>query len=209
VSKRESQEFLKAGTKAVYTLGHALEVTPTLNDFDDRRGILFVGAIQRPDLPNADSVLWFSRKILPKIQKALGMDVNLIVAGQMHPAIEEQLDKRSVQVRGVVKDLTELYNECRLFVAPTRFSAGLPLKVYGAAAHGLPVVATPLTGSQLGWVNEVDLLLAESEERFAAACIRLYQDRDLWRRLRQNALKRVAIECSPESFAGQLKAIIG
>jgi GT2 family glycosyltransferase len=208
VSKRESEEFLKAGMKAVYTLGHALEVTPTPNDFAERNDILFVGAIHEPDLPNADSVLWFSRKILPRIQKALGTEVNLIVAGVIHSEVEEQLDKRNIQVRGVVKDLTELYNECRIFVAPTRFSAGLPHKVHEAAAHGLPVVATALTGSQLGWDHDRDLLLAKDDDSFAAACIRLYQDQQLWQRLRGNALQRVAVECSPESFVEQLKAII-
>lgn len=208
VSKRESQEFLKSGLKAVYTLGHALDVEPTPNDFDARKHILFVGAIHNPDLPNADAVLWFSRKILPKIQKALGTELNLIVVGLMHPDVEEQLDKRSIQVKGIVKDLTSFYNECRIFVAPTRFSAGLPHKIHEAAAHGLPVVATASTGYQLGWDHGVDLLLAENEESFAAACVRLYQDRDLWQRLRQNALKRVAIECSPESFAEQLKAVV-
>lgn len=209
VSEQESQEFLRYGFKDVYTLGHALDVSPTPNDFAARKDILFVGAIHEPDSPNADSVLWFCRKILPKIQKALGAQLNLIIVGLMHPDVEEQLDKKSIQVKGVVKDLTRLYDECRVFVAPTRFSAGLPLKVLGAAAHGLPVVATALTGSQLGWNHDEELLLAEGEESFAAACIRLYQDRDLWQRLRQNALKRVATECSPESFAEQLKAVIG
>ncbi len=209
VSERESQEFLQYGFKDVQILGHALDVAPTANDFAARKDILFVGAIHEPDSPNADSVLWFSRKILPKIQRALGARISLNIVGLMHPDVEEHLDKRSIQIKGVVKDLTSLYNECRFFVAPTRFSAGLPLKVLGAAAHGLPVVATALTGSQLGWNHDEELLLAEDEESFAAACIRLYQDQALWHRLRENALKRVAIECSPKSFAEQLEAVIG
>lgn len=209
VSQRETQEFLQYGFKDVYTLGHALDISPTPNDFAARKNILFVGAIHEPNSPNADSVLWFCRKILPKIQRALGSRLNLIIVGLIHPDVEEQLDKKSIQVRGVVKDLTRLYDECRLFVAPTRFSSGLPLKVLGAAAHGLPVVATALTGSQLGWNHNEELLLADDEESFAAACIRLHQDQELWRRLRENALRRVEIACSPESFAEQLKAVIG
>jgi glycosyltransferase involved in cell wall biosynthesis len=134
--------------------------------------------------------------------------VNLIIAGVMHPGVEEQLDRKSVQIKGVVKDLAGLYDECRLFVAPTRFSAGVPLKIYEASAHGLPVVATTLAGSQLGWQDGEDLLLANDKGAFANSCIRLYQDEDLWKRLRGNALKRVVDECSLELFSARLKTII-
>jgi O-antigen biosynthesis protein len=72
----------------------------------------------------------------------------------------------------------------------------------------LPVVATTLTGAQLGWQGDEELLLADDPEAFAAACVRLYQDKDLWERLRQNALKRVEQEYSQKGFSMQLKEII-
>lgn len=208
VSQQERQEFLNYGLSDVHTLGHALEISPTPNDFAARKNILFVGAIHEPGSPNADSVLWFCARILPKIRKALGPQLNMIIAGVMHPEVEEQLDKKDIQVMGVIKDLTELYDQCRIFVAPTRFSAGVPLKVIEAAAHGLPIVATSLAGSQLVWKHDRELLLAEDEESFAAACVQLYQDRDLWQRLRDNALRRVASDCSTDSFSEQLRTIL-
>jgi GT2 family glycosyltransferase len=208
VTEQERSEFSRRGSKQVYTLGHALDVLPTANGFQERRNVLFVGAIHEPDSPNADAVLWFSQKILPRLQRILGTELDLIIAGLMHREVEDRLDKRFVQVKGAVKDLTELYDQCRIFIAPTRYSAGLPHKVHEAAAYGLPTVATTLIGSQLGWIDGQDLLLADDENGFAAACAKLYRDQELWSRLRKSALNRVAMECSPKSFSQQLKTIV-
>jgi glycosyltransferase involved in cell wall biosynthesis len=80
--------------------------------------------------------------------------------------------------------------------------------VHEAAALGVPVVATTLIGSQLNWRHEAELLLANSEQSFAASCTRLYQDQTLWNTLRRNALERIEVECSPEAFSAQLQTII-
>lgn len=208
VSERERQEFVRSGHADVCVLGHSLTATTTPNGFDARKDILFVGAIHEIDSPNADSVIWFSKKILPAIRKRLGEKVKFLVAGQIAPSVRAQLEVASVNVLGRVEDLTDTYNGARIFVAPTRFSAGIPHKVHEAAAHGVPVVATTLIGTQLNWAHEDQLLLADSEQGFASACARLYQDRDLWNLLRQNALARIDSECSSEAFTTRLQTII-
>jgi glycosyltransferase involved in cell wall biosynthesis len=208
VSNREGSEFSKYGCAQVYALGHAVEVAPTENDFDKRRDILFVGAIHSATSPNADSMIWFSRDILPLIQKSLGKEIKLIIAGLSCPAFRARLENDSVQLVGQVDDLSPLYNGARLFVAPTRFSAGIPLKVCEAAAYGLPTVATSLTGLQLGWNNQRELLLADSPQDFADACIRLYGDRSLWNHLRDNMINRVAQDFSSKAFSERLRQII-
>jgi len=192
----------------VHTLGHAVEVTPTENGFDERRDLLFVGAIHSVASPNADSMIWFSEHILPLIRDGLGKDVKLVIAGMSCPEFQARFDNGSMEQRGKVDDLTPLYNRARLFVAPTRFSAGIPLKICEAAAHGLPTVTTSLSGLQLGWNHGQELLLADDARNFADACVRLYTDRRLWNQLRQNMLKRVAEDFSPEKFSERLRRII-
>jgi GT2 family glycosyltransferase len=208
VSERERLEFVGGGYRNAYVLGHTLVATPTPNSFDSRKDILFIGAINDLDSPNADSVIWFSKKILPLIRKNLGEGVKFLVAGKITSGIRAQLETASVHVLGQIEDLTGLYNTAKLFIAPTRFSAGIPHKVHEAAAHGLPTVATTLIGTQLGWNHEAELLLADDEKGFAAECVRLYQDSQLWQRLRQNALERVETECCPHAFTERLKTII-
>jgi GT2 family glycosyltransferase/SAM-dependent methyltransferase len=207
VSERESSEFTRFGFERVHTLGHSIKISLTQTDFNERRDILFVGAIHAPDSPNADSLIWFSEEILPLIRRRAGADVQLIIAGPMIHEMKNRLAKQDVQVMGKVEDLTALYERARIFIAPTRFAAGIPHKVHEAAAYGLPVVATSLIGSQLGWGDGKELLLADDSAGFADACVRLYQDRALWSRLRERALERVRADCSPETFTQELKAI--
>ena len=208
VSDRESREFFDHGFEHVYTLGHAIEAAPTKNSFEERKDFLFVGAINSPSSPNGDSIVWFSQDVLPLVQESLGKEIKLIMAGLTCHGFRTRINHDSIQFLGKVDDLTPLYNRARLFIAPTRFAAGISLKVCDAAANGLPVVATSLVGRQLGWKNERELLLADDPQSFADACIRLYNDRSVWYQLRENMIKRVGEDFSPEKFSEQLKRII-
>jgi len=209
VSDKEGQEFIRRGFTNVRVLGHALECSPTTSDFGERKDILFVGALDAADSPNADSMRWFCKEIFPRVRQRTGDGVKFIVAGRICEELKKELRGESIEIVGEIADPKALYNQARVFVAPTRFAAGIPYKVHEAAAHGVPVVATRLIESQLGWNNETELLAADDGEGFTAACSRLYQDCALWNRLRENALRRVAIDCSPEEFTSRLRAIIG
>jgi len=212
VSQYEQQKFIEFGYKTVKLLGHSIPTSPTPNSFNERHNLLFVGSIYDLNSPNADSVLWLSESIFKIIQSQLGQKVNLLIAGtnkvgklnhQVH-----KLGNDSIQMLGRIDDLTDLYNQSRLFVTPTRFAAGIPHKVHEAAARGLPIVTTSIIAEQLGWKNESELLVADSAEMFATQCIRLYQDIELWNHIRNKALKRVETECSPQKFSATLQSIL-
>ncbi len=208
VSEKESRVFAEHGFQHVYTLGHAVQVSPTPNTFESRSGLLFVGAIHGEETPNADSVIWFVREIFPLIRKSLASNLKFMVAGFGSAELKDKLAGEGVEVLGKVDNLTALYDRALMFVAPTRFAAGIPLKIYEAAAHGLPIVSTTLLATQLGWRHETELLTGDDAEAFAASCVRLYRDATLWERLRTNALDRLKSECSPEAFEARLGHII-
>jgi glycosyltransferase involved in cell wall biosynthesis len=172
-------------------------LNPTARNFGERTGFLFVGAMS--GMPNRDAVLWFSREIWPKLRSLVGGELSFSVVGAQPPA--EIREVPHVDVLGQVADLTPLYDRARIFVAPSRLAAGIPIKVQTAAAHGLPVVCTSILAEELGWHNEVELLVADDAEEFAKCCARLYSDASLWQRLRTHALDRVARECSHQTFA--------
>ena len=85
-------------------------------------------------------------------------------------------------------------------MAPTRFAAGIPLKVYDAAAHGLPTVVTSVLARSVGWQHECETLVADTPQAFADACQRLHDDAGLWERIRGAALDAVKRDCRPETF---------
>jgi glycosyltransferase involved in cell wall biosynthesis len=212
VSSLEQQRFLDYGYQEVSVLGHSLPSNPTPNDFNQRQGILFVGSLYLAESPNADSVIWLTEEIFPLIQIHSNQEIQLFIAGNNQvEAIKqqiEQLNNPAIKMLGRVEDLPHYYNQTRLFVAPTRFAAGIPHKVHEAAAYGLPIVATSLIATQLQWTNETEILVADNTQEFADQCIRLYQNAELWQNLRINALKKIEAECSPENFTKTLQQIL-
>jgi hypothetical protein len=201
VNEHTAQMFRDFGHPDVRVLGYSVARRPTPAAFDDRDGFLFVGPTYADATPNTDAVVWFADHVLPIVRRTLGRDVALTVVGRsVAPQVEDRADGQIVLV-GPVADLTDAFSRARVFVAPTRFSSGIPLKVYDAAAHGLPVVLTPLLAEQIGWTNEQEALVAATPEDFAAQCLRLHTDAALWGRLRARALSRVAQDCSPLRFS--------
>jgi GT2 family glycosyltransferase len=200
VSTSDADAFRKHGIGRVHVIGHSLDVSPTPSSFSDRRGFLFVGAIHEEASPNGDSVIWFLEQILPGIQEVLGKDVPVTIAGVNTSERIRRLAGPSVCITGHVADLTPLYDASRVFVAPTRYAAGIPHKVHEAAARGIPIVATPLLATQLGWFDGEPFLVAGDADSFAAKCVQLYTDAGLWMKLRAAGLDRTQSECSRAAF---------
>ena len=172
-----------------------------------------MGSLAAEPSPNVDSVLWFLDHVFPTLYQTLtaqGESVEFLVVGKNTVASLATRREPGVRFLGVVDDLTPYYNQARVFVAPTRFAAGIPHKVHEAAGHGIPVVATQLLADQLDWKHGEDLLSSDTSdpEAFIRHCIDLYTDERLWTKLRENALARIEEECSPERFASVLKDVL-
>jgi glycosyltransferase involved in cell wall biosynthesis len=208
VSASEASVFEAAGYRNVHIIGHALQPSPTADDFADRHDFLFVGALGDDDSPNTDSLFWFIEKVMPCLDRLLDRPYRVCVAGPLGAQrLGELVDPRIVLL-GRVDDLTGYYRQARVFIAPARFAGGIPHKIHESAARGLPVVATSLLATQLGWVDGAELLVGDTPEKFAARCACLYTDRTLWCRLREVALARIAAECDPIDFNRKVAAVL-
>jgi GT2 family glycosyltransferase/glycosyltransferase involved in cell wall biosynthesis len=208
VSAAEQRLFRDHGVETVHLLGHKLQPNPTRSAFEDRSEIMFLGAVHDENSPNADGVRWFANEVLPLLREELGQDLRLRVVGLNQAASIAALDGVSVDLTGPAKDLTPWFEVARIVVVPTRFGAGVPHKVHQAAALGVPVVGTDLIVEQLGWKADREILAASSPDQFAKACVRLFMDKALWTRIRQNALERCREECSPNAFAETVHRIL-
>jgi GT2 family glycosyltransferase/glycosyltransferase involved in cell wall biosynthesis len=203
VSQGECAAFERVAAGRVHRVAHSIAPTPTPTPAAARREMLFVGAFH--DLsPNADSVEWFVTHVLPRVRARLPHDVTLKVVGPDPPPSVRALAGPQVQVLDAVADLVPLYDRARVFIAPTRFAAGIPAKVTDAAAYGVPVVATTLLADQLGWVAGQDLLAADEPDAFADACVELLCNDVTWALVRAAALTRIEHEHSPTVFRDAL-----
>ncbi|MBN1594995.1 glycosyltransferase, partial [candidate division FCPU426 bacterium] len=206
VSEYERTQFEKHAIPRARVLGFLLKADPTPALYAERRDLLFVGGILASPSPNEDAVLYFLNEIFPHIQKQNACKVT--IAGTNKSREIWQRHSESVRITGQVEDLYAYYNAHRVFVVPTRYAAGIPLKLFEAASHGIPAVVTPLIARQVGWKDGQDYLVGHNAGEFAEHVLRLYADGQLFNTLRRNALLRVEQECSRQVFRRQMQEAV-
>ena len=213
VSEDEAARLRDLGWNNVAVIGHTRLLTPTPRSFTERTGMLFVGAIHREASPNYDSLDWFVNQVLPIVEQTLGWQTRLTIVGYTAPevSLEPFADHPRVTLRGSIGNIKAIYNRHRIFVAPTRYAAGQPYKVYEAASFGVPVVATEVLRQQMNWENGRDLLSADSNDpvQFAKQIMALYQDEALWQQIRDSALDRLRRENGRDGYVEAIRRILG
>lgn len=206
VSMNEASIFNRHGYDNTVVLGHTIASTPGSNGFAEREGLLFVGALRDEGSPNVDSLLWFLINVFPLLEQAIpGIRLN-VVGDNAAPSLAT-IHKDNINFTGRIDSIDQMYNSCRLFIAPTRFAAGIPHKIHEAAAKGLPSVTTALLARQLGWQDGSELLVADDPGEYAAQCIKLYNDEKLWQDVRDAGLKAIAEDCSQQRFRQNLAGL--
>jgi glycosyltransferase involved in cell wall biosynthesis len=83
----------------------------------------------------------------------------------------------------MIDDLRDVFDRTRVFVCPLRFGAGTKGKVSTAMSYGLPVVSTLCGAEGMDLVEGEEVLLADEPQALADACLRVYRDAALWRRM--------------------------
>jgi len=210
VSAPETALLRRLGLPGVARLGTARAATPTSASFAARADLLFVAAIHRMDSPNLDALAWYVADILPALIAEMGAAPILHVVGYAGPDIDLSAfaGHPHLVLHGPVGDLATIYDSARLCIAPARFAAGTPYKLYEAAAFGVPSVATSLLVGQLGWTDGVDILGAGDAQNFARRIARLYRDAALWQSVRSAALARVAAESDVSEFNSRVERVM-
>lgn len=173
--------------------------------FAARHGVLFIGVFEH--LPNMDAVQYFVTDILPLIRATLPDLVFYIVGSQPPPAITA-LASEQIIVTGHVPDITPLFEQVRLSVAPLRYGAGVKGKLNMSMSLGVPCVATPVAAEGMFLQDGEDVLLAADPVAFAAAVVRLHEDEALWNRLSAQGLENVRRHFSVEAAEGSLTAAL-
>ena len=203
VSPAEAAEFRAAGARRVEVVSHCSAIAAEPPGFAARRGLLFVGSFHGDATPNAEALGWFVREVLPLLPADFALEV---IGDARAPAVRAMASAR-VRVLGRVADLRPAYAAARVFVAPGRFGAGVPLKAIEAAAAGVPLVMTPLLAGQLGWTDGAETLVAATGPEFAAAVQRLHDDREVWERMQAAGQAAVRRDFSRDAFAAAVRRI--
>lgn len=192
----------------VVCCGYGLQVKPA-SGFANRDGFLFIGNLDYSESPNSDSLLWFIETAWPLIKKKLPK-ARLDVVGSNSAPLIETLEAHDVIFHGMVDNLDRFYQSSRVFIAPTRYAAGLPLKVQEAAANGIPCVVTDILKTQLQWQHNKEVLSAATNDfrTFSQHCIQLYTEESTWTNIQSEAQKAILNDCSQDTFKSNLQAAL-
>ena len=134
----------------------------------DRLNFVFTGTMDYP--PNMDAVAWFAGSILPLIRQASPNAAFHIVGSSPAPQVQA-LASEGVHVTGRVPDVRPYVAHATACVAPMRIARGIQNKVLEAMAMARPVIVTPDALEGIGARPGEEVLLAETAEAFAAACL--------------------------------------
>jgi GT2 family glycosyltransferase/SAM-dependent methyltransferase len=180
-------------------------VTTPQKPFRERKDILFIGGFAHP--PNVDAVVYFVEGILPLIKQEMP-DLRFYIVGSNPRKGVLSLQSETVVVTGYVKDLRPYFENCKAFVAPLRYGAGVKGKILLSMSYGVPVVTTSIGAEGIGLVDGQNVLLADDPQEFAQKVILLCNKEELWSKVSRNSLEHIRKYFSYEAAREQLKELI-
>lgn len=169
--------------------------------------LTFVGSMDW--MPNIDAMRWFVEEILPLIRKRLP-ETTLGIVGRKPSAdlLSLAAGDTSIKVTGTVPDVRPFLWGSAVSIVPLRIGGGTRLKIYEAAAAGLPVISTTVGAEGLGLAAENEILLADSPAEFAECCISLLQDKARRKRIATAALRTVTQNYSWDRVVERFESIL-
>ena len=207
VSDSEFMRFTKLGSHAIFKLAHVAAVATDLAPFDQRAGIISLGPIIDINTPNFDGAKWFIENVIPYLSPQL-IEAGIKFGGLIDRKLAGELARPGFNCVGLVQDATSFYNQARVFVAPFRYGAGIPLKVVEAAAAGVPCVVSSLAAEQLGWREGIEYLVGRTPKEFAKQIALLHSNFQLWSEIQQAAQERVRRDFGSEAFDRTLRTVL-
>lgn len=140
------------------------------------RRVTFVGGLHWP--PNEDGVAWFTRAVWPAVKSAVP-DAIFTVVGRRSSRPSSWHMGEAVEFAGYVADLAPYLEQTAVFIVPLMAGGGMRVKILDAWAHALPVVSTTVGAEGMETVPGKNILLADTQEAFAHAVIRVLKEHNL------------------------------
>lgn len=146
--------------------------------FEKRQGIAFLGGFNHT--PNIEALEYLVSEVMPDLIKS-APHIKLYVYGSNMPDDIEELASDHVIIKGYVKSLSSVFDQCRVFVAPLLSGAGIKGKVLESIAFGVPSVLSPVAAESTGLTHGSSTYIARTNEDWVKHITSLYEDETLWK----------------------------
>lgn len=188
----ESEKYI---IKSMTNKGKVLTIPPYIysssqmmarvRDFESRKNIMFLGGFAHQ--PNVDAVEWFLNDIFPLIRERLpSVEFNIVGSGANE--YFKNIEINGVNLIGYVENLTDVFQDTKVFVAPLRYGAGVKGKIVSSLLYGVPVVTTSVGNEGIELVNGEQIYVADSAEGIADYVVKLYTESDVWNRISTSSM---------------------
>lgn len=128
--------------------------------------------------PNIDALRWFIRDVFPLIRAHCSQLRLLIIGKRPVSELQALAQDQSIILVGEVPDTRPYIAGASVYVVPMRIGGGVRLKLLEALALEAPVVSTSMGAEGVDDLcNETHCLLADTQDQFAQAILRLLDDR--------------------------------
>ncbi len=165
------------GSTKVARLPWVLDLACDVAPIAQRTGIGFVGGFGHA--PNVAAVEFFVQEVMPRLRLRLP-GVRFHVYGSNMPPELLALGTDDVVFEGFVRELGEVFDQRRVFVAPLTYGAGVKGKVLDCAAAGVPGVLSLIAAEGLPIRDGIEALVANSPEVWVDSIVALCLDDELW-----------------------------
>jgi glycosyltransferase involved in cell wall biosynthesis len=175
--------------RKVVTVGHAMEVTPQPCT---SRDIGFVGSRY---LANETGLLAFLEQAWPAIREQCPETKMQVVGAvcERRGVVEAARRDERIVLRGVLRDIKDLYAGPAVMICPLWVGSGLKIKMVEALAHGKAVVATPVAAQGLEDGIDDAFYLAHRAADFIEPVVSLLE----------STARREKLECGALRYAGE------
>ena len=170
--------------------------------------LVFLGSMDW--LPNIDGAKWLCAEILPLIRKQRRETTVALVGRKPTPELEALgREHAGIVVTGTVPDVRPWLHGAKVSIVPLRIGGGTRLKIYEAMAACAPVVSTTIGAEGLDARHGQNILIGDTPEEFANACLQLLANANQREALSQTALALVADHYSWEAATRIFENCIG
>jgi sugar transferase (PEP-CTERM/EpsH1 system associated) len=169
--------------------------------------LVFTGSMDW--MPNVDGIVYFVEQILPLIRKKHPQATLWVVGRKPDRTIRAMAERdSSIKVTGTVEDIRPYIAKGAVYIVPLRVGSGTRLKIFEAMAMGKAVVSTTIGAEGLPVTSGVDVVLADTPERFANEVCRLLESPSERKRIGEAARSLVEEKYSWEVVAKQVESVL-
>jgi glycosyltransferase involved in cell wall biosynthesis len=140
-------------------------------EVDERPGCTFLFTGDLSYAPNSEACRYLIQHILPALPK----NITMVFGGRRPPDFLVEaaaLDKR-IQVTGFVEDLSQIYRNSDVMLAPIFHGAGMQNKLLEATSSGLPCITTPVCAKAFS-TSFPNFLIADNADSFISHALEMH-----------------------------------